>query len=61
MSVSRQEEIIGTLWLIASILCFGFGYTFWGWALLAKAMFDQVASVFIGARELSRKTEGDPQ
>lgn len=45
MSKSRQKELIGTLWIIAALLAFGFGYTGWGWCFAIKGASDQVCSI----------------
>ena len=36
MSTSKEEELIGTLWIIAALLAFGFGYRWWGYAFAIK-------------------------
>ena len=41
MSKSHKEEIFAMLWAIASILCFGFDFTGWGWAFGIGAGFNQ--------------------
>ncbi len=46
MSVSKEEEMIGTLWIVAAVLAFGFGYYWWGWAFSLKGGTDQVISIF---------------
>jgi len=45
MSISRQEEIIATLWIIAAVLAFGFSFTTWGWIFAAKGVFDTAVAV----------------
>lgn len=50
MSISRQEEIIGTLWIIAAVLAFGFDYPSWGWIFAAKGASDTVAAFFAAFR-----------
>lgn len=51
MTLSRQEEIISTLWIIASILCFGFGYNLWGKVILGKGLFDFGCSIFYAIKK----------
>lgn len=48
---SNVEEVIGALWAIASIMCFGFGFPFYGWLCATKAAFDMGASIWFGFRE----------
>lgn len=45
MSESKQEEIIGVLWLIAAVTAFGNGYTYWAWVFAVKAAFDIACSI----------------
>lgn len=56
MSISRQEEIISTLWIIAAVLAFSAGYTLWGWAFAIKAFLDFLCALAYGYKEaVSRK------
>ena len=50
-SRSTAEEVIAALWAIAAILCFGFDFTFAGWAFAAKALIDGVCAVVFGIKE----------
>lgn len=50
-SRSTAEEVIAALWAIAAILCFGFSFTFAGWAFAAKALIDGVCAVILGVKE----------
>ncbi len=52
MSVSRQEEIISVLWIIASLIAFGNGYTGWGWAFAVKAVLDTFTAIYFAIQEL---------
>ena len=42
---SNIEEIIATLWLIATLIAFSNGYTFWGYLFAAKTTVDIICSV----------------
>lgn len=57
MNISRQEEIISVLWLIAALLAFNGGYNVLGWLLAVKAGLDCVTSIFFAVRELASKRE----
>ena len=46
MSISRQEEIISVLWIIAAILAFGHGFTVWGWVFAIKAAIDTACTIY---------------
>lgn len=48
---SIEEEIIGVLWLILSAICFGFGFTFFGWITLIKGLVDQAGAIALAIRE----------
>lgn len=45
MSLSKEEELIGCLWIIGAVLCFGFGYRWWGYAFAVKGGIDQFTSI----------------
>jgi hypothetical protein len=55
MSISRQEEIISVLWLIAALLAFNGGYAVLGWMLTTKAGLDCVTSLFFAFKEVMAK------
>jgi hypothetical protein len=55
MSESRQEEVLSMLSAIASILAFGFGFNTWGWIFLVKAVFDSLAAIYLGFKEVKKK------
>ena len=58
MTKSMQEEILATLGAIAAIICFGFGFTVWGWIFAIKAVSDLGCSFYRAIKEL--KDEGFP-
>lgn len=47
ISLANLSEIIGCLWLICSLLAFGFGFDIAGWCLLAKACADFLAWILL--------------
>ncbi len=51
MKVSRQEEIIAVLWIIAAIMAFGNGYTSWGWVFAVKAALDVACTITFAFKE----------
>ena len=51
MSISRQEEIISVLWLIAALLAFDGGYRVLGWMLYVKAGLNYITSLVFVVRE----------
>jgi len=51
MSESKQEEIIGTLWLIAGLLAFSGGHNLAGWILLGKSALDMICSLSLAIIE----------
>ena len=55
MSISKEEEIIATLWIIAALIAFGNGYNGWGWVFTIKGGLDLVYSIFYGMKEVTRK------
>lgn len=59
MSISRQEEVIGVLWIIAGVLCLGFGYQVFGWICIVKGLLDQVIAIRFANQEIRRKAESD--
>lgn len=52
MKISRQEEIIGVLWIIASILAFGFHFNFFGWIFCIKGLIDMGYSISFALKEI---------
>ena len=59
MNISRQEEIISALWIIAAILCFNGGHPVFGWGLLVKGILDSACAVVFALIEIKRlKDEG---
>ena len=52
MSVSRQEEIIAVLWLIAALTALGHGFTFFGWLCACKAASDTAISIYCAIKEI---------
>jgi uncharacterized protein involved in response to NO len=54
MNKSRQEEIIGCLWLIAGLVAWNGGHTTISTLLLIKAAFDMVCSIVIAAIEINK-------
>ena len=57
-SASKQEELIGAVWIIASVLSFGFGYVVWGWMFAIKGGTDQLTSIYMAfyTRKIRDKT-----
>jgi hypothetical protein len=53
MSVSRQEEIISVLWIIASLIAFGNGYTGWGWVFAVKGGLDTLTAIRFAIKEIA--------
>ena len=45
MHESVQEEIVGALWAICSLLAFTNGYNVWGWVFFIKSAFDISCSI----------------
>ena len=58
MSKSMQEEINAAIWMIASIMCFGFGFNKTGWILAVKVFFDLVAVLWFSGKELKSWPSG---
>lgn len=59
---SIVEEVISVLWLIASIISFGFNFDAMGWVLAIKATSDMCASIWFGWREsVADKRQGKEQ
>lgn len=54
MSVSRQEEVIAVLWVIAALLAFIGEYTVWGWIFALKAGADTVCAIYYGIKEVTK-------
>jgi hypothetical protein len=54
MSISRQEEIISVLWLIAALLAFNGGYVVFGWVLAFKAGLDCLCSIHMAVKEIAK-------
>jgi CHASE2 domain-containing sensor protein len=52
LSISRQEEAIACLWLIAAVLAFGYGFTVWGWVFAVKAGMDTLCAIGFGIAEI---------
>jgi hypothetical protein len=57
MRLSRQEEIISALYLIAALLAFNGGHIVCGWILAAKAALNCVISIRFAYYEVARKEE----
>ena len=51
MSISRQEEIVSILWIIAALIAFSSGYTTWGWIFAIKGGIDTLCAVYFGIME----------
>ena len=51
MSISRQEEIISMLWIIAALIAFVNGYTWWGWIFAIKGGTDTLCAIHFGIKE----------
>ena len=54
-SKSIREELLAVLWAIAAILCFGFGFTTWGWIFGVKAGLDFVVAIYFSIVEVRIK------
>ena len=55
MSISRQEEVVSVLWIIASLLAFMAGYDAWGWIFAIKAALDTACAVYFGIKEVTHE------
>lgn len=49
--MSRSEEMIAVLWIIAAILSFGFGFNVWGYLFAIKGLCDTVISIYFAIKE----------
>lgn len=52
MDVSRQEEIISILWIIAALIAFGNGFDGWGWAFAIKGGLDTATAIWFAIKEI---------
>ena len=57
MTLTRQEEIIACLWIIAAMMAFRNDFTIWGWVFVIKGCLDLVCSVWRGLRERRNKAK----
>jgi hypothetical protein len=57
MNISRQEEIISVLWIIAAILCFEFDHKVWGWVFAIKGGMDTLSSIWCAIKELRKDSK----
>ncbi len=55
MNVSRQEEIISALWVIAALMAFTGGFKVWGWIFAIHAGFSCLCSIRYAAIEIAAK------
>lgn len=53
MDISRQEEIIATLWIIAALIAFGNGFEAWGWAFAIKGGLDTATAIWLAIAKVS--------
>ena len=51
MDISRQEETIATLWIIAAVIAFGNGFEGWGWAFAIKGGLDTATAIWYAIKE----------
>lgn len=51
MSISRQEEIISVLWIIAALIAFGLEFNGCGWAFAIKGAADVATSIWFAFKE----------
>ena len=51
MDKSKQEEVIGTLWIIAALIAFSNNYQIWGWIFAINASFATICSIVIAYRK----------
>lgn len=51
MSISRQEEIIAVLWVIAALIAIGSGHTIFGWVFSIKAISDILCAIYFAIKE----------
>ncbi|KAB0668964.1 hypothetical protein F6V30_14090 [Oryzomonas sagensis] len=58
MSKSHAEEIIAVLWVISSVLGFGFGYMMWGWTFAFMGATSTIASIGYAVKEVGRERRG---
>jgi hypothetical protein len=52
VSISRQEEIIACLWIIAAVIAFGHGFTVWGWIFAVKGVSDTLCAIGFSVKEI---------
>ena len=52
MSKSKEEEIIGVLWLIAALLAFISGHPNLGYFFSIKAMFDMLCCIILAIQKV---------
>jgi hypothetical protein len=57
MSVSRAEELIAGVYLIAALLAFIGGYPSLGWALAVKAALDAVCAICYAVKEVKEQPQ----
>jgi len=50
VSTSRQEEIIGALWVIAGVLTLQYS-EFYGHIMIGKGILDNIIAIFLGVKE----------
>jgi hypothetical protein len=53
-SVSRAEEVISGIWLIAGVVAMGIGYETLGKVLLVKAAIDFISSIWFSVKEIRK-------
>ena len=58
---SLVEEIIGCLWLIASVLAFGFDFRTLGWMLAIKAAMDMGVAIRFAVKEVTAEKKAAQQ
>jgi len=58
VSISRQEEIISSLWTIAALLAFNGGHTLFGWFFGIKAVADTACTVYFALKKQNLNNAG---
>jgi hypothetical protein len=53
--ITRLEELIAALHWIVAILCFAFGYNFFGWVFVVRGALDEVAAIRFAWKEVQKR------
>lgn len=61
MDISRQEEIIATLWIIAALIAFGNGFETWGIVFAIKGGLDTATAILFAFNEIITEIKAKAQ